>query len=81
MTRKRRLTFWERGQRRLLAELAGIHENNLYEILNRRRGVSKAMALRLETASEKLLGYPIPWDEWLFNEATKHPAFYGEPKE
>lgn len=73
--------FWQRGKRAELARMVDLHEAHLSEILHRKRGVDKYRAKKLEKASQKLLGYPIPWHEWLFNKATKHPAFFGRPTE
>ena len=71
-------SYWKKGDRARLAELSYTHKNNLYEILARKRGVSKEKALTLEKASA-LLGYSIPFEVWLFNKSTLHPAFYGRP--
>ena len=71
--------FWQRGELTKLAVLVGIRLNHLSEILHRKRGVSVTRALALERASKKVLGYPVPWSEWLLNKDSSHPAFYGNP--
>ena len=67
--------YWSRGEKTAVAEIAGIEPTHLYEILARKRGVGKEKARELEAASEKVLGYPIPFDAWIFNRETAHPAF------
>jgi hypothetical protein len=71
--------FRRRGDKAAIAKEAGISPNHFYEILARKRGVSKERAVDLELASGKILGTPIGWDEWLFNKISKHPAFEGKP--
>lgn len=68
-------TFWERGQVRQLAELAGIHKQTMYNILARRRGVGPNTAALLEQASKAVLGFPIAWSDWMLSKETNHPAF------
>lgn len=71
--------FWQRGELTKLAAVVGIRLNHLSEILHRKRGVSVTRALALERASRKVFGYPIPWNEWLLNKESDHPAFHGKP--
>lgn len=75
------LTYWKYGQRKAIAQRCGLSIQNMSEILSRRRGVSKEKAKELEAASAEILGYAIPFEAWLFNRATKHPAFLGSPVE
>ena len=75
------LSFWKYGQRTEIAQRVGISLPNMSEILCRRRGVSKEKAKELEAASAEVLGYPIPFEAWLFNKSTRHPAFQGAPTE
>ena len=71
-------TFWKRGQRAKIAEKAAIRASHLSEILYRKRGVDKIRAIRLQEVSGIVLNEPIPWSDWLFNERTSHPAFFGK---
>ena len=68
-------SFWKRGQRKRIAKIVGIKPSHLSDILRRARGVSKERAKALETASEKVLGFRIPFEAWLFNDKADHPAF------
>ena len=79
MTKK---SFWKRGQRARLARLMGMSEQNLSEILHRRRGVSPQKAAMLEKCSEIVLTrkFKISHVVWLFNKETKHPAFFQKPR-
>ena len=72
--------YWKHGQRSKLAKAAHVNKHNLYAILYRKRGVGKYLARDLMEASIKVLGFPIPFEAWLFNSETTHPAFYGDPK-
>jgi len=74
-------TFWKYRQRKRLAKLAGITTQNLSMILHRERRVSQGRARLLETCSAEVLEDLIPWTEWLCNETTAHPAFFGSPKQ
>jgi len=69
------LGYFSHGEKAAIARLAEIEPSHLYEILSRKRGVGKHKAKELEAASEKVLGYPIPLEAWLFNAETLHPAF------
>lgn len=69
--------FWKRGQRSELADLADIRRSHLSDILHRRKEAGKAQAIMLEKMSGIVLGYPIPFKDWLFSKSTKHPAFFG----
>ena len=75
------MTYWKPKQKSKIAKLAKIQPHHLSEILHRKRGVGKDNAKALQQASKYVLGYAIPLEEWLFNNTTKHPAFYGEPSE
>lgn len=73
------MSYWPHGAQNDLAELIGCTPQRINDILHRRVGVSKEMALQLEEASRSVLGGAgVPWQEWLFNETTRHDAFYGE---
>lgn len=72
-------SFWKHGQQTEIAMLAHISTAHLSDILHRRRGVSVERARRLERTSGKILGTRIPWEVWVTNKFTKHPAFMGEP--
>ena len=69
------MDYWKRGQRAEVARAAGISRFNLSDILHRRKGVSPARAIKLEEASEAILGEAIPRIAWVYNRTTKHPAF------
>ncbi|MCA9404494.1 MAG: hypothetical protein KC897_11970 [Candidatus Omnitrophica bacterium] len=73
------MSFWKRGQLKELSDQAGVSQPALSDIIHRRRGVGRDRALRLEAASERVLGYAIPVKDWLMNKITRHPAFYGHP--
>lgn len=68
--------FWKHGQILKLAELAEIKQTNLSEILHRKRGVSKYRAILLEKTSKKVLGFSIPFYDWIFNKVSNHPCFF-----
>ena len=72
--------FWRDNDKTMLADALDIPLSNLSEILHRKRGVSRDRARELEKASQKVLGFIIPWTEWISNQTTTHPAFYGKPK-
>ena len=75
------MAFWKRGENARLAKEAGISPGNLSEILHRSRGVSSKRAWALEAASRRVRGADggVPWSDWVNNEFTTHPAFYGSP--
>ena len=66
---------WKYGEKARIADLCEIAVTDVYQILSRKRGVGKQRAKELENASEQVLGYPIPFEAWLFNDTTNHPAF------
>lgn len=74
-------TYWKHGQRTQLASLASISDAHLSDILHRRKGCSVTLGHKLEIASEEVLGVRIPWELWVCNKHSKHPAFIGEPLE
>lgn len=61
------------------ARAAGMRTTALCDILHRRRGVSKKLALDLEALAGKMLRRRISACAWVFNETTAHPAFFGKP--
>jgi len=69
----------ERGDQKEIARIAGISESYLSMILARRRQPSGLLAVRLYNASRQVLGAPIPFMDWLFNDSTSNPIFRGEP--
>jgi hypothetical protein len=71
--------YWKHGQQAEIARLAGIPESHLSNILHRSRGCSVTRAKALEAASDMVLGVRIPWEIWVCNRQTNHPAFTGEP--
>jgi len=71
--------FWKHGQQAEVALQARISSQHLSDILHRRRGVSVERAQRLEKASRKVLGVRIPWEIWICNKQSNHPAFVGDP--
>jgi len=71
-------SFWKHGQQADIATQAHITASHLSDILHRRRGVSVERAKRLEKVSGKVLGTKIPWEIWVQNKITQHPAFIGE---
>ena len=73
-----RKCFWSVGERAKIARMAGMKPHHLCEVLYRRRTVSKDRAKLLEAASTKL-GCTVPFEDWLFNVSTRHPAFFGKP--
>lgn len=72
---RQNLNFWDKGQRKQLTQILGIGASYLNDILSRRVSISKYRAKKFEAASRLVLGEAIPWQAWLFNETTKHPAF------
>ena len=74
--------FWQQGEKIAFARFVGISKTYLSDILHRRRGVSPKRAAQFAMASKIVLGEDkeIHWKEWLFNRASTHPAFYGEPQ-
>lgn len=66
-------TYWERGQQRKVARAVNISEQNLCDILHRRRQVSVRRAYELAGVVD------VPAIEWLTNRISRHPAFYGKP--
>jgi len=72
-------SYWPYGSQKKLYELAGMKQQNLNEILHRRRGVSYQTALKLQNISYKALKKKINWKEWLTNKYSNHPAFFGDP--
>ena len=77
---KNRGMFWERNEKKIFAEKAGIGANNLSDILHRRRKVSPDTAIFFAHLAKKHLGKSIPWECWVCSHRTRHAAFYGEPK-
>ena len=71
------MKYFKRGEKATLAREAGIKFSNLSGILSRKRKVSKEMAIHLAMISERVLEEQIPWDDWLFNQTSSHPAFTG----
>jgi len=71
--------FWCHGEKKRIADLLRIHPVSLTEVLHRKRGVSIGRAKLLERASKVVLGHAIPFNDWLLNSTTTHPAFYGHP--
>ena len=71
--------YWKHGQQAEIAVLAHVSAAHLSDILHRRRGVSVERAHRLEDASRKVLAVRIPWEVWINNKITEHPAFVGVP--
>lgn len=72
--------YWKYGQRTKLAKLAGVSDQNLSDILHRKRAVGQHKAHLLEDASRRVLSEPIPWTEFMLNATSVHPAFFGEPE-
>ena len=70
--------FWQRGEMAALAKAAGISQQQLSEILHRKRGVSMGRALWLAECTHSLWGsdWYIEPSAWAFNKHTKHPAFF-----
>ena len=71
--------YWKPKIRAELAEIAGISQSNLSEILHRKRGVSFDRADFLAQICEEYFSLNIPLLAWLKNKTTKHKAFYGKP--
>ena len=73
--------FWKHRERARLADLAGVSNSYLSDILHRKRGVSQRKARTLEAASREALGDArvITWGTWMCNKTTAHVAFFGEP--
>lgn len=67
--------IWPFGSQVHLAAQLRIRPAQLSDILHRRIGVSTRRARQLE----RITG--IPALEWLTSKYSKHPAFYGEPKQ
>jgi hypothetical protein len=67
--------FWERGQVAQLARLVNVSDQYMYDLLARRRAASPQMGALLEQASRVVLGFPIPWSDWVLAKSTDHPAF------
>lgn len=76
-----RSDYWPHGSQQELADLTGSSVQHINDILHRRKGVSKEMAMRLSNCCEDTLGIRISWDVFLFNKTTRHPALFGEPVE
>lgn len=72
--------YWKRGEMAKLARALRMKPPNLSEILHRKRGVSKHKAITLAARAEVFVGKKIHVTEWLFNDTTKHSAFFGRPK-
>lgn len=75
-------TIWELGQKRKIAELAGISEQNFSDIIHRIRQAHYDKAVALEAASAEVLGAEnkIPWKEFLTSRKSMNVYFIGEPK-
>jgi transcriptional regulator with XRE-family HTH domain len=69
----------EHGRAQRIAKRAGISQQFLSNILNRRRHANEATAKKLERASSDVLGKRIRADEWQDAENSPHPAFVGPP--
>ena len=65
---------WRVGDRAKVARSLKVQAHHLTEIFNRSRGVGPRRAKALEAAFKRF-GYYIPWEAFLFNAETKHPAF------
>lgn len=72
--------FWQPGERVKISDLSDITIQHISDILHRRRTVGKERAALLEIISGNVLDEPVPFEAWLFNKTTEHPAFFGEPK-
>jgi len=70
---------WKRGMKSYLSREAGLFRQQIQDIVARKIRCSVDNAVRLADACE-VLGYQVPFSEWLFSKETKHPAFLGEPK-
>ena len=70
--------FWKYGQIVRIAKLSNSNPNSIYHILDRVRGVSIKKAKALEIASGLVLVRKIPWQIWIDNKKTIHPAFKKE---
>lgn len=66
--------YWKHGDKKKLAQAAGLSVSGLSDILCRRRGVSVKRASALELAAAHL-GYNISKLCWLENKNTRHPGF------
>jgi len=71
--------YWEHGQKKNVALLAGIRKQYLSDILARKKGVSPEMAMRLEKAVLAITNHRISWTEFVLNKTSKHPIFRGLP--
>ena len=70
-----RKKFWCHGEISRVARYAQISPKYLSDILARRKGVSLAMAVKLDCASARVLCIRIDWCTWINNQTSKHPAF------
>lgn len=65
--------YWAPGQQRKLAASLGVNRQYVNDVLHRRTRVSAARALKLESITG------VPWQDWIMNSTSKHPAFFGKP--
>ena len=68
---------WGYGKQAQIAAVAGVTAQHVNNVLHRRARVSFKTALALERASAVVFSTPIPWQDWICNQSTKHPAFFG----
>lgn len=69
--------FWNYGEQKELADMAGTFPSYLSELLHKKKEASAQMAKRLEACSVVVLGQKrkIPIEAWIFAKTTSHPAF------
>ena len=67
--------FWKYGQKAKVAKAAKMNPTKFSALLGRRYQVSLKKAKQLERASIIVLGHAIPWQDWIDNACTEHPAF------
>jgi DNA-binding transcriptional regulator YdaS (Cro superfamily) len=74
------MKYWKHGQKKALAQMAGVSQSYLSDVLNRRKAVSYGRACYLEKQC-KVLGMPdLTALVWLENMSTRHPAFKKKGK-
>jgi plasmid maintenance system antidote protein VapI len=74
MNRTDEYRVWRRGEKRALAELAGISQQHLSNLLHRRTRATPELALRLES-SARTIGKQISRTDWIYTKETDHPLF------
>lgn len=76
--------FWPRGAQAALAKLSGVSANRINDILHRRVNCSRKQSSLLAGICEYLylkniIPAVVPEQEWVFNNKSSHPAFFGKP--